>query len=148
MHATRQRSSPRNTSSQFLERPTGGHGALQIHEQRKRLADLAEDDRSYITCALVYARRGDGAHMLALRRRRRHQPIALVRIDDHLGAAVTDRPGQGNDLNDVWFPPQDPTRGHDDGRPPKSCLTARGHPEIKLDDITRRQHPATHSLRQ
>ena len=86
--------------------------------------------------------------MLALRRRRRHQPIALVGIDDHLRGAVTERPGQGNNLNDVRFPPEDPARGHDYRRQPKSRLSAREHPEVKLDDITRRQHPATHSLRQ
>ena len=120
----------------------------QVQQQREGLAHLAEKHRADISCPLVYPSGGDGAHMLALRRRPRLKTIELVEVDDHLGATLANGAGQGHHLNDVGPTAQDSLRRHHDSRPTESSLAATGHPEVEVDNVTRRQHQARRSHRQ
>jgi hypothetical protein len=110
--------------------------------QRPRHSHASRPNRSNSS-----ASGGDGAHMLALRRRPRLEAVEFAGLEDKLGATLANGAGQGHDVNHVRPTPQDSHRGHHDSRPTEPSLAAAGHPEVEVDNITRRQHPATPSRR-
>ena len=60
------------------------------------------------------ARRGHGAHVLALRRRTRRETVASIGIGHSLSAARANHAGQRHDLDDVGSTPHHQGRGQDD----------------------------------
>lgn len=74
--------------------------------------------------------------MLTLRRGRRGQTVALVRVDDHLCAALSERAGLWNDLDDVRVASKDSAGCDNDGRSPQARLAADGRAEIQFSSTT------------
>ena len=119
---------------------------LQVKQQRDRLANLRKDHRTDAALALVDANCGHGTHVLALCAGWDVEPVAFIGIDDDLGTALTNGPGQRNNLNDIGPAVQNTHRRHHHGWSTQSGLAPRGCPEVQFDNVTRRQHRAKPSL--
>lgn len=89
-------------------------GTLEVQQQREGLSDLAEYYGADISGAVLNTRGGHRSHVLALRRGTLCKTVAVIRVDDHFGAAGTDGAGQRYHLHDVRSTRQHPCGGDDD----------------------------------